>query len=238
MKIAIIADIHRMAPGGVTCGTRMGGRAVPLLKAALAAIAARGDVAAICVAGDCVDKPGDLDGLRELQAVLEECAGRPVVAVPGNHDPAPEVFHAIVPKREFLDVEGVRIVPFWDEDRPGWNAERTEASFRRADDLCRGFAGQKVFLQHVPLFPSGAPGVKYAYVNADAAVASMKRNGAALAVSGHQHEGVPLLRRDGLSFVCAPALCEPPFRFLVLEIAPDGRVAAEDVRLQESRFLS
>ena len=30
MKIAVVADIHRMAPGGVTCGKRMGGRAVPL----------------------------------------------------------------------------------------------------------------------------------------------------------------------------------------------------------------
>ena len=234
MKIAVVADIHRMAPGGVTCGKRMGGRAVPLLKAALAAIAARGDVAAICVAGDCVDKPGDLDGLRELQAVLEGCARQPFVAIPGNHDPAPEVFHAIVPKRKWLDVEGVRIVPFWDEERPGWNAERTEASFLSGDALCRGFAGMKVFLQHVPLFPSGAPGVKYAYLNADAAVASMKRNGAVLAISGHQHEGVPLLRRDRLSFVCAPALCEPPFRFLVLEIAADGRIGAEEVSLQSA----
>ena len=86
----------------------------------------------------------------------------------------------------------------------------------------------------VPLFPSGAPGVKYAYLNADAAVASMKRNGAVLAISGHQHEGVPLLRRDGLSFVCAPALCEPPFRFLVLEIAADGRIGAEEVSLQSA----
>lgn len=221
-----------MPPGGVTCGSRMGGRAVPLLRAALTTLAARGDVAAICVAGDCVDKPADLDGLRELQAVLEEGARLPILAIPGNHDPSPEVFYTIVPKREYLDVEGVRFVPFWDEERPGWNAERAEASFQRADALCRNFAGPKVFLQHVPLFPSGTPGVKYAYLNADACVNSMKRNGATLAISGHQHDGVPLLRRGGLSFVCAPALCEPPFRFLVLDIAPDGRVAAEEVALQ------
>jgi hypothetical protein len=55
----------------------------------------------------------------------------------------------------------------------------------------------------------------------------MKRNGAALSVSGHQHEGVSPYGHDGMSFVCAPALCVPPFRFLVLEIRRDGRVTVE-----------
>jgi len=104
-----------------------------------------------------------LGGLQELQAILEACARQPIIAIPGNHDPSPEVFHSIVPKRECLDVEGVRIVPFWDEACPGWNAERTNESFLRAAALCRGFAGSRVFSQHVPLFPAGTSGVRYVY---------------------------------------------------------------------------
>lgn len=76
------------------------------------------------------------------------------------------------------------------------------------------------------VLPDGSP---FKYLNADHAVASMKKNGAVLSVSGHQHEGSSLYEHEGLSFVCAPALWEPPYLFLPLRIEAAGKTTSETV---------
>ena len=234
MKIAVISDLHKMEPDDPLEGQRQGFRAVPLLEATLREITRRADIDVIAIGGDCVNRPDDLSGLREIQATLAAGAPCPVVAIPGNHDPAPAVFYSVFKPCDYLDVEGMRIIPFCDEARPNWNAERVVDEFERANRICANFDGPKIFLQHVPLFPSGAPGLRYAYGNADDVVRSMKRNGAVLSLSGHQHEGLAPYEHDGMTFVCAPALCEPPFRFLIVEISPTGLVTSETVSLEPS----
>ena len=232
MKIAVISDLHKMEPHEPSEGRRQGFRAVPLLKAALHEIKVRADIDVIVIGGDCVNRPEDLSGLREIHETVVKFASCPVVAIPGNHDPAPAVFYSVFKPCDYLDVHGMRIIPFCDEERPNWNAERVAIEFERADRICADFDGPKIFLQHVPLYPSCAPGLRYAYGNADDVVQSMKRNGAVLSLSGHQHEGLAPYEHDGMTFVCAPALCEPPFQFLVVDVLPTGRVTSETVSLE------
>lgn len=227
MKLAVMSDLHLMKPGEPECGQRLGSFAVPLLRAALQKIEARGDVSAVCLAGDCVNSPDNLDGLCALHDLVSKFTACPVIAIPGNHDPHPDQFFTVFHRYEYLDIPGARIIPFCDEQRPGWHAERMKAEFSRTDRLCSEFGGAKIFLQHVPLYPPDAPHLRYGYLNAAELVASMKRNGAVLSVSGHQHEGIPVYHQDGMYFSCAPALCEPPFQFLILDIEPSGLTTSE-----------
>ena len=122
---------------------------------------------------------------------------------------------------DFLDIAGVRFAAFVDEERPGWNAFRSEHDLRGMKELRAGFDGPIVALQHVPLFPPGAVDCPYNLTNAHEAIEAMRESAIFLSIGGHFHRGTDLLRARGASFVVAPALCESPFQFL--EIRTDGR---------------
>jgi histidinol phosphatase-like PHP family hydrolase len=64
--------------------------------------------------------------------------------------------------------------------------------------------------------------VPYNYTNAAEIIDAMSANGVTLSVSGHHHEGAPPVRSPTTAFVTVPALCEAPFRFSVITLAPDG----------------
>lgn len=186
--------------------------------------------------------PGDLhnsgyerpvaEDYAELRRVLDlfEC---PWAAIPGNHDSKPELFYKSFPDPgPFKDVAGARFAFFDDPETPGYNAVRTPEALARMDRLREdGWQGPIVMVQHVPLFPPGASKCPYSYANAPEMIAAMRRNRVSVAISGHYHAGFDLLKDGELSFIAAPAFCETPFRYLSVELAPDGSVSVSREQL-------
>ncbi len=195
----------------------------------------------VLILGDLVDgeSPVGLDCLRRLREIIDLIEA-PTIVIPGNHDPAPEVFYEEIGRRPAsIDVKGVRIVPFVDLDEPGYNARRSEEGMDLMAEARAGFDGPIVAVQHVPVFPPGADACPYNHVDADRIIAAMKTHGISLALSGHWHEGMDLVRRDNLAFLAGPALCEEPFPFLEITIEGDAiEVYRHELRLPDSLLLT
>ncbi len=215
VTIAAITDVHYdleenpEEPDYLTIADRLFGLAVERVNSAV-----RPDVTLLL--GDLVDgedKPDALVCLRKICAIADEIDG-PVIAIPGNHDPAPEAFYEVFDKpAETVDVAGVRFLPFVDAEAPEWNACRAPEDVQRMTDARAGFDGTIVSVQHVPLFRPGTDDCPYNYTNADEVVGAMAEHGIRLAISGHYHRGMDVSQPSGLRSIAAPALCEVPFRF-------------------------
>ncbi len=231
MKFAVIADLHYSRRRNAAIPARRGEFAALLLRRALEYLRILGDIDAVCLAGDLVDEPGDAGLLAELAAVAA-ASPAPLIAIPGNHDPSPEVFYRYFPRLDHLDAGGCRIIPFADDpELPGYHAERLPEELARAERLAAEFPGEKIFLQHVPLFPEGVSDNVYGYCNASEIAARMRRLGVGLSVSGHQHWGVAPYGDGRTMFRCTPALCESPFRFDIIEVGGGARTV--ELRLPE-----
>ena len=229
VRIAILADIHLdRSPTDQTPSSRLTDLADILLLRAVKRLN-------LLAQPDVVLLPGDLHNsgcssdvsseYQELRSILDllKC---PWAAIPGNHDSKAELFYKSFPDPgPHMDVSGVRFAFFDDPEMPGYNAVRTAEGLSRMDHLRDdGWAGPIAMMQHVPLFPPGSSNCPYSYLNAEEIIASMRRNRIGLAVAGHYHEGFDHVRDGALSFVAAPALCEIPFSYLLLELEPSGEL--------------
>jgi histidinol phosphatase-like PHP family hydrolase/predicted phosphodiesterase len=230
MRIAVISDMHFHHDRSAVIGSRRAGisdllqlRAVHRLNRFV-----RPDL--VVVLGDIVDDSslpetgGQFQTMRRILDLLRP----PWIALPGNHDGAPErFFRHFPPLPAALDIAGVRCMAFVDPEEPGYNARRQDSDLRRmASARSDGWKGPVVMLQHVPLFPPGRHPCPYNYINATDVMEQMERSGITVAVSGHYHAGFDLLHSGALCFAAAPALCEAPFSYLLLDL-DGGAVRAE-----------
>jgi histidinol phosphatase-like PHP family hydrolase len=193
----------------------------------------------VLLLGDMVEDDGSL-GVRPLlertakALTILEC---PVIVIRGNHDPAEELFYEYFPQPpEFIDVKGVRFLTFLDAEEPEFNARRSKADLDRMRGARRDFDGPIVSLQHVPIFPPGTSDCPFHYTNAEEVIEVMKEAWICLAISGHYHEGMDLIRQRGHGYLANPALCEAPFSFLEIEIDGD-KIQATRHQLQMPREL-
>jgi len=175
----------------------------------------------VLVLGDLV-RDGEAPGALMALEALKDCLANldaPVIAIPGNHDPDGfyNIFKCPPPIVEF---NGVRLIPFVDADEPGFNARRLAEDMGRFAEARADFDGPIIALQHVPVFPPGAADCPYNHSNADEIIAAMQQYGVGLAISGHFHDGMPLMHTEHAAFFAAGALCEPPYAFY--EIVLDG----------------
>jgi histidinol phosphatase-like PHP family hydrolase len=225
LTIAAIADIHfaRRRPDDV----HRTDIADILLQRAVRRINrfVRPDVT--LVLGDVVDDgrgPEAGERLRKARQVLDSLES-PAIVIPGNHDPEPDVFYSVFDRPpEFLDVDGVRFVPFLDRPEPEYNASRSAEDVERMRRTASGFDGPLVAVQHVPVFPPGASDCPYNYLNVDDVLGAMAENGYRLAIAGHWHEGMDPVTQEGMAFVAAPTLCRSPFSFATIAL-DDGRAS-------------
>ena len=234
MKIAVISDLHFGRNDNAVLPERQGSLSDVFLLRAIRRINRfiRPDLT--CILGDLIDQPADpeatalYDELRRLTEQLES----PVVIIPGNHDRQAELFYRHFPvPPPFLDLAGFRVMSFIDADRPGYNASRSTADTARMRELSAGFAGPKIMLQHVPVFPNDAVACPFNHLDSPELVAAMAESGIVMAIAGHFHDGFNLLE-TGRNFIAAPALCERPFRFLEIDLDESGRAAVTEHRLR------
>ncbi|MDD3117927.1 MAG: metallophosphoesterase [Victivallales bacterium] len=226
MKVALISDLHYDRNRNVKDPERVGHFAATFLLRTVHRLnrVVKPDV--VIIAGDLIDDPHG-DRKSELLTELAEIVGKitaPVIVIPGNHDPSPELFYRYFPRPpDYFDGGGIRFIPFCDAETPGYNAVRSR------DDLIRmrqwsTFDGPVVLIQHTPLFPAGTVACPYGYDNAAEIFAALPPERKLITVSGHFHAGFgPIVHRNITAF-CVASLCKSPFRFAVLEITPEGKV--------------
>ncbi len=177
----------------------------------------------VIFAGDLLNDPVRTDLLPAASLHLARLHA-PLIALPGNHAPAPEIFYRTIPRPpEYLDVGGIRFIPFYcAPERPCYNTFRTPEETERMCRLAHEFQRISVSVQHVPLFRPGQGGSRYNYENADALLDAMRDANIRLTLSGHYHAGMKPVSDGFTTAIAAPALCEMPFRFVTFELEPDG----------------
>lgn len=228
--LAVISDVHDAGAGAGHAGEY--GRI--LLTRAVRRLNRHVRPDAVAVLGDLLDDAAAPDAMERLAALKQvlDLFEAPVIVIPGNHDPEPDLFYQVFEKPpEHLDVGGVRLVPFVDPPEPGHNARRMPQDLERMRAARRGHTGPIVCLQHVPVLPPGETPSPYNYTNADEVIAAMEEAGITLAVGGHYHAGTELVRKGGSAFLAVKALFQAPFTYTLIRVDGD-RLELEEQRLQ------
>jgi len=227
LKIAVLSDLHFGPPSALAA--RRSEIADILLLRLVRRLNRHIQPDVTVILGDLLDQPDSVQAperLAEIRQILDLLKS-PWIVLPGNHDPDPPDFHKILPQSpEILDLGGARFLPFCDKNEPGYNASRSEQDIARMDGARQGYDGPLIALQHVSQGPPEKMDVWFRYLNSDAILDAMRRNRVALSLSGHAHV-TRHVRQDGMHFVVAPALCESPFRYLIVTL--DG----EKVEMEE-----
>ena len=230
VRFAMITDVHYSLRQTVQNPSRCVDIALHLFRRAIEYLNIRGGIDLVCVGGDLLNCPEEQELLSDIQSVLERSIA-PTLVIPGNHDPKPERFYQTIKYQDYVDVKGVRFIPFVDEERAGYNAFRSVEQIERGRKLCHDFAGPKVFLQHVPLCPKEVVS-SYKYLNASEMIPHLKEDGVVMCLSGHEHRGIKMIEKDGCTFAVEKSLCDAPFVFTIFTLNEDGSVEREPIQLQ------
>ncbi len=212
LKIAAISDMHYTPEPKVQVPKRYGDYSPAFVDAAIRMINEdiRPDI--LLVAGDIVDMP-------EQEALLAEIAPHfsniacPMVAIPGNHDPAPEIFYKYIPEPPpFIDMNAHRIAVFPnDSGANGYKASRRpEESYRFGPN-----DGTPVLmLQHVPIALDGETSSVHTYENAEGIIDDALGHNAVFSIAAHFHGGAAPYFRCRLPHLMIPSLTEAPCSFV------------------------
>lgn len=239
LDILVMADLHHTGAGDVTPADRDHLRTFrdgPLfVRKALLRMKHEGvNPGLIAVLGDLVDDGLSPAAEQGLSAMAEELKRTqvPFIVVPGNHDGAPERVDRIFGSPPGLrEIGGFGFLVFHDryssEDRTWRTAEQLQlpaAIAGRSPDL------PLIALQHNPLHPRIDADYPYNPDNSEDILASYRRGGVLLSLSGHFHAGQPLHDADGVQCYTAPSACETPYRFAHVHL--EGRsVSVREIAL-------
>lgn len=227
LKIVLLTDLHYSKQSNEACPDRSGELADILLLRAVHRINRYIKPNVTILAGDLIDQadtPAALQLLTELKTVADKLES-PFIAIPGNHDPEPEVFYSVFNRPDdFIDIGNCRILPFLDKETPGYNAFRTPEDISRLRRLGSSFDGPVITLQHVPVFPTEACDCPYNLDDAKQVLSAMYDAGVCLSLAGHRHSGFELTDAKGVKYITSPALCEFPFTYHIIEVSDSGCV--------------
>lgn len=234
LKIAVLSDLHYSETSNILIPERHGNHADIFLLRAVHRINRFLKPDIVLILGDIINDPiapGALDCLERLRKITD-LLEMPFLIIPGNHDPAPDVFYKVFPRPpEVLDLKGCRFISFLDREEPGYNASRSKDDIVRMINARCNFKGDIIALQHVPVFVPGTHSCPYNYTNAEEIISVMKEQNIMLAVSGHYHTGFDIIRSDNVNFSAVPAFCETPFRFMVITVE-NGQMRSEYQQLK------
>lgn len=224
LRIAVISDLHYSDHPNRSLPQRRGDIADQLFEQAVERLnnELKPDLTILC--GDLVDSPQTPELLPHLVDIARTLT-MPWLAIPGNHDPEPDVFYQYFPRPlDTFDLKGFWFMPFLDPEEPRWNARRTPEDIERLRQTALSAAGPCIMVQHVPFAqPHTQP---YTYTNIEDILDAIQNTNVSLAISGHNHDGADPVFYRGLQSFVAPALCEAPFTFVVLDLNQAGRITA------------
>jgi 3',5'-cyclic AMP phosphodiesterase CpdA len=263
VRLGHISDLHlRCHLSGTAAVSARRSRDMPaLFTEALASMEGAG-VDVVVVTGDLVDHPDNRQtpetlhhGEADLRLVAEALArlSCPWVVLPGNHD-HPQLFGDVFGRPAELDVRGVRVIAFFDWDRPVGTVEEEDerpnvprrvgeerARFEAA--LAAGDRRPQIHLQHYVITPRLDEGWPHTYWDGESIRDSLVGDPRVrLALSGHYHLGVDsFLEGDastGTWFSVAPAFCEAPHPYLLHELGQDSSMATTRLDLRPQQEMS
>ena len=224
-RIAVIADLHYSQTVITTCRVKRWGHAIPgLLDTALQKLNRETQPDVLLLAGDIVNDANDTILLHTLRKHFDSVSC-PWFAIPGNHDPSPDLFYRIFPPcPDYMDIQGVRIIPFpYDLQTATYQAFRTKKEISRLQQLAAD-KHPSVMLQHVPLFPPGRVCCPYNYENAEQIISAAQNCNVRLSISGHFHAGFSPFYDAPFPILAVPALCECNFPFAVIDLDENGNM--------------
>ena len=192
--------------------------------------------------GDLADNADSVEGRNRLRAMRKtiDLLDSPTIVLPGNHDGNVDLFYKIFDEPpDLTDINGYRFVSFTDDpEEPNWNARRLPENLRVMRVARRGFTGPIIALQHVCLHPPDINVCPYNYTNADDIITEMRNNDIFFSIASHFHAGFDVVEQNGINYFCAPALCESPFPFTVIDINDrDITVARHQLAIPEGLDL-
>ena len=238
LDILVIADPHFVSAANHLCAhanrhTRLG---QVLIRKALWRLQHLGvKPGLIVLLGDMVDDGSKPDAASDWQTLAGEVrkTGIPVLAVPGNHDDDHEAF-----ARVFGCEAGVHLVGdygfllFHDRRVDGEVFRRPADQLELPRRAAAMYPGRPLIaLQHHPHDPLITADYPYHLANREAVMAGYRAAGVCLSLSGHYHAGQAAHVMDGVTYATAPALCESPFRFLLVRME-GRRVQVQDHALR------
>jgi histidinol phosphatase-like PHP family hydrolase/predicted phosphodiesterase len=224
MRFAVLTDTHFINDRAAAVWGRRAGLADILALRAVHRLNRYLKPDLVVVLGDVINDGSLADAQEQFRTMKEvfDLLACPVLYIPGNHDGDIDAFYRVFPRPPpYADVAGVRFVSFADLEEPGYNARRAPGNAGLLTQARGGWNGPIVTLQHVPIFPPGLIDCPHNYVDADDVLADMAGNDVQLAVGGHCHCGSDLFQTEQASYLVAPALCEAPFPFLMVEVEAD-----------------
>lgn len=219
LKILSLADLHYINKANHVCPLkdRKAEFALEFLRRVLSSVDIE-KIDLLLLLGDLADNgkaSGAEEDLAELAMELKK-TNKPVIAVPGNHDVNPEKFFKIFNCHEGLyDIEGYQFVAFYEEYGKGDIASRTmdkmETYFSKIDS-----SRPVIVLQHNPIYPPIDSPYPYNLQNAREVMEFYSNKNVSLSISGHAHWGIPPSEKDNVGYVTCPALCEEPYKYLLI----------------------
>ena len=229
-EILVVSDPHFVGVARHTCNhperqTRLG---QILLRKALGRLQHLGVTPdAIVLLGDMVDdgtKPGAEEDWQTLADEVHK-TGIPVLAVPGNHDTDAKRFAQVFGCAPGMHVVGDYVfLVFHDERQNGELFRRPADQLDLPARAAAAYPGKPIItLQHHPHDPVIREGYPYHLTNRAEVMAGYRDAGVCLSLSGHYHAGQAAHEVAGVTYATAPALCEAPFRFLLIRM--EGRHA-------------
>lgn len=234
LDLLVIADPHFVGAADAPSGhpNRHARLGQLLLRKALARLR-RLDVepGLIVLLGDLVDdgsRPGSEADLLTLAGEAHR-TGIPVLAVPGNHDgDAARLARIFGCDPGIHRVGGFVFLLFQDRRVEGERFERPAESLDLPARAAAAHPGLPlVALQHHPHDPAIDDPYPFRLANRQAVMDSYRNASVCLSLSGHYHAGQPAHTVDGVTYLTAPAICEPPYRFLHV------RLQGRDIQVRE-----
>jgi histidinol phosphatase-like PHP family hydrolase/predicted phosphodiesterase len=230
LNLLVLADPHFVGVAQHTCNhpERLARLGQILLRKALWRLKHLGvKPDAIVLLGDMVDdgtKPGAQEDWQALAGEVHK-TGIPVLAVPGNHDNGTKRFAQVFGCEPGMHVVGDYVfLVFHDERQNGELFRRPADQLDLPARAAAAYPGKPIIaLQHHPYDPVIREGYPYHLTNRAEVMAGYRDAGVCLSLSGHYHAGQAAHEVDGVSYATAPALCEAPFRFLLIRM--EGRRA-------------
>lgn len=218
MKIAVIADMH-FSHDAPELSWRIGHYADIFLRYAIQIFNSRIKPDIVFLAGDILDNNIRAKELyKKTKEILEDLES-PYIIIPGNHDSHADFYEEFGQYPDHIDINGFRIIPFDDPERPGFNAIRTDKDLARLQTNILEFNGPIISLQHVPLIETDKNPCREHFTNANEIIEMIRNGNGGITIAGHNHPGVDgVIDNDGVYSIVVPAFCETPFKYMIIDV--------------------